>query len=61
MEPEEASQAAEGTFLTLEEMEKTHIEKSLALSGDNKAKAARLLGIHRSRLYKKLEAYGIGM
>jgi len=49
------------TFLTLEEMEKTHIEKALALADNNKAKAARLLGIHRSRLYKKLEGYGIGL
>ncbi|MDH5638162.1 MAG: sigma-54 dependent transcriptional regulator [Nitrospinota bacterium] len=47
-------------FLTLEEMEKAHIERALALSDNNKAKTARLLGMHRSRLYKKLEAYDLG-
>jgi DNA-binding NtrC family response regulator len=47
-------------FATLEENEKAHIEKALSLCDNNKAKAARLLGIHRSRLYKKLEAYDLG-
>jgi len=50
-----------GEFLELEEMEKAHIEKAMALADNNKAKAARLLGIHRSRLYKKLESYDIGL
>ena len=57
---EQDAPALNGEFLTLDEMEKNHIEKALALSDNNKAKAARLLGIHRSRLYKKLEAYDIG-
>ncbi|MDH5757436.1 MAG: sigma-54 dependent transcriptional regulator [Nitrospinota bacterium] len=52
--------AVAGDFLTLDEMEKNHIEKALALCENNKAKAARLLGMHRSRLYKKLEAYDLG-
>ncbi len=47
-------------FKTLEQMEKAHIEQALILSENNKAKTARLLGMHRSRLYKKLEAHGIG-
>jgi len=51
---------AAGDFLTLDEMEKSHIERALSLCDNNKAKAARLLGIHRSRLYKKLEAYDLG-
>jgi two-component system NtrC family response regulator len=51
----------EDDFETLEEMEKAHIEKALVLVDNNKAKAARLLGMHRSRLYKKLEAHGIGL
>ncbi len=48
-------------FLELEEMEKAHIERAMVLADNNKAKAARLLGIHRSRLYKKLESYDIGL
>lgn len=52
--------ASEEGFLTLEGMEKAHIEKALVMADNNKAKAARLLGIHRSRLYKKLEDYNIG-
>lgn len=51
----------EGGVPTLEDAEKALIEKALAASGNNKAKAAKLLGIHRSRLYKKLELYGISL
>ena len=50
-----------GKFLTMEEAEKSIIEKAMLAADNNKVKAARLLGIHRSRLYKKLEHYGIGL
>jgi len=46
---------------TLEEAEKALIERAMLLADNNKAKAAKILGIHRSRLYKKLEHYGIGL
>ena len=51
----------EDNFPTLEAAERAHIEKGIQLADYNKAKAAKLLGIHRSRLYKKLERYGIGI
>ena len=42
-------------FMTLSEMEKTHIRKALLKAGGNKALAAKLLGIGRSTLFRKLE------
>ncbi len=50
-----------GSFPTLEEAEKNLIEKSMIQADNNNVKAAKLLGIHRSRLYKKLDHYGIGL
>ncbi|MBI5814501.1 MAG: sigma-54-dependent Fis family transcriptional regulator [Nitrospinae bacterium] len=51
----------DGNVPTLEEAEKALIERAMLLADNNKAKAAKILGIHRSRLYKKLEHYGIGL
>ncbi len=48
-----------GDVLSLDEAEKKLILSALAKTGNNKLKAAQMLGIHRSRLYKKLERYGI--
>lgn len=45
--------------MQLDDAEKKLIMDALAKTGNNKLKAAKLLGIHRSRLYKKLERYGI--
>lgn len=48
-----------GAFLNLNEMEKTHIQRALEQTGDNKSRAAALLGISRDTLYKKIQKYKI--
>ncbi|MCA1591276.1 MAG: sigma-54 dependent transcriptional regulator [Acidobacteria bacterium] len=45
--------------LTLEEIEKLVIEKTLQRTGGNKQAAANLLGIYRPRLYSKIKKYKI--
>ncbi len=42
-------------MLTLEEIEKQHIERVLAASGNNKTKAAEILGIDRKTLREKIK------
>lgn len=53
MEPRE--QAGE----TLEETEKEQIRRVLAATGGNKSRAAKILGIERKTLYRKLERMGM--
>lgn len=43
----------------LEDLEKSHIIEILRRENGNKARAARILGIHRRKLYRLLERYGI--
>src|SRR5213594_4378487 len=43
----------------LEAMERTLIERALKQAGQNKAKAARLLGLSRSKLYSRMERFGL--
>ena len=43
--------------LSLEDMEKAHIRKVLASSGGNKTQAARILGIDRVSLWRKIKRY----
>jgi DNA-binding NtrC family response regulator len=45
--------------MTLEELERRHIIRMLAHSGDNRSRAARALGISRATLYEKLRKYQI--
>jgi DNA-binding NtrC family response regulator len=47
-------------LLTLEELEKRHIEKVLEISGGNRLKAARILGVNVSTVYRKIEKYNLG-
>ncbi len=42
-----------------EKLEKKLIKKALALTDGNKAAAARLLGLYRPELYKKMKKYGL--
>ncbi len=51
--------AACSDFQTLEEVERQHIVKVLEEVGGNRSKAAEVLRIHRTTLYKKIEAYQI--
>jgi transcriptional regulator with GAF, ATPase, and Fis domain len=43
----------------LEALEKGYVEQALKQAGNNKSKAARLLGLTRAQLYSRLEKYGI--
>ena len=57
------AQAANGSVMTdsprLDDLEKTHIVTILRQQNGNKARTARALGIHRRKLYRLLERYGI--
>ncbi|HVO24852.1 MAG TPA: sigma-54 dependent transcriptional regulator [Candidatus Margulisiibacteriota bacterium] len=48
-----------GDPLPLEEVERRNILAALQRSGGNKNEAARILGIDRQRLYRKIEKYGL--
>ncbi len=45
--------------LTLQEVERALIEKALARNSGNVAGAARLLGLSRSAMYRRMERYGL--
>jgi len=47
-------------LLTIEELEKRHIEKVLEISGGNRLKAAKILGVNVSTVYRKIEKYNLG-
>ena len=46
-------------MMSLAELERAHIERTLARMGGNITKAATSLGIDRRTLQRKLRAYGI--
>jgi DNA-binding NtrC family response regulator len=59
-----AAGAAFATFIgdrvpTLDELERAHILKVLELCDNQKTKAAQMLGINRTTLWKKLRQYGL--
>jgi DNA-binding NtrC family response regulator len=45
--------------VSLEAMERRYIERVVALAQGNKSEAARLLGLDRRTLYRKLERFGV--
>jgi two-component system response regulator HydG len=51
-----AAEAAE-PLLTLQEVERAHIELALRASSGHRGNAARMLGISERSLYRKLEEY----
>src|SRR5213083_1784533 len=58
-----ASQPPVGDFpphgVALEAMERTLIERALKQAGQNKSKAAKLLGLSRGKLYTRMERFGL--
>ena len=46
-------------LLTLEELEKRHIEKVLRITAGNRPKAAKILGVNVSTVYRKIEKYNL--
>ena len=46
--------------LSLREVEDMYIEEVMRITGGNKVQAAKILGIDRKTLYRKLERYGYG-
>jgi DNA-binding NtrC family response regulator len=51
--------ASEQEIVSLRELEKTHIKKTLDFTGWNRNRSAELLGIHRNTLRLKIEEYGL--
>jgi two-component system response regulator HydG len=49
---------AGGKVITLAAMEKQAIQNALKITNDDKLKAARMLGIGKTTLYRKLKEYG---
>jgi len=43
----------------VDRVEKEALQQALAATNNNKAKAAKMLGIHRTILYKKMKKYGL--
>jgi two-component system response regulator HydG len=46
-------------LLPLDEVERRHVARVIAAAGGNKARAARILGVDRKTLYRKLEKHGL--
>jgi DNA-binding NtrC family response regulator len=51
------SATAETTGMTLEELEREHMRRVLNEVSGDKVKAAQVLGIHLSTLYRKVQRY----
>jgi DNA-binding NtrC family response regulator len=54
-----AASASRNAWTTLAELEREHLVRTLELTFFNRAAAARLLGISRQALLRKIERYGI--
>ncbi len=54
-----AGTAPAAGLVTLEELERTHVERVLAAVGWNRSAAARILGIDRRTLFTKIQRYGL--
>ncbi len=54
-----AAQEEDGELRSLREMERRHVERALASTEGNRTRAAELLGISKSRLYRMMDKYGL--
>jgi DNA-binding NtrC family response regulator len=43
---------------TLQRLERSYVEAALALTNGNLSQAAKLLGVHRTTLYSRMQNYG---
>jgi len=59
--PREAATAAADQWPTLADVERVHLERTLAATMHNKSLAAKMLGIDRSVLRRKLQRHGIDL
>ncbi len=50
---------ADEALVPLEEWERRYILRVLEAAGNNKTQAARILGLDRKTLYRKLEQFGV--
>ena len=60
-DPGTSPRASVGDDLTLDELERLHIEAVLQRVGGNRTHAAKILGIERKSLYRKAERFGIDL
>lgn len=58
--PVDAAPGTTENWPTLEDVERLHLERTLTATLQNKSMAAKLLGIDRSVLRRKLQRYGLG-
>jgi DNA-binding NtrC family response regulator len=54
-----ATAAGNGALLTLDAIERAHIERVIRATGEHRANAAKVLGISERNLYRKLREYGM--
>jgi DNA-binding NtrC family response regulator len=57
--PSAVSDAPRGRVKTLAELERDHIAHVLRVASGNVMAAAKMLGISRARLYRKMSQYGV--
>jgi two-component system NtrC family response regulator len=57
--PYEGPERRNAPLLTLDELERRHIERVLEATNGNRPKAAKILGINVSTIYRKLEKYNL--
>jgi DNA-binding NtrC family response regulator len=57
--PHAAAGVAAGETETLEQVERRHIERVLQITSGNKLRAARILGIPRASLYRRIHRFGL--